>query len=63
MWAIPGHLINRLSASSWLARARGVSSQSAARAEPCGGAQRSRLDIGTAHLGSATGWCERAQAE
>ena len=32
----------------WRARARGASSQSAARAAPCGGAQRSRLEVYTA---------------
>jgi hypothetical protein len=35
--------------SVWRARARGASSQSAARAAPCGGAQRSRLD---SHVGT-----------
>jgi hypothetical protein len=35
-------------ALSWRARARGASSQSAARSAPCGGAQRSRLDDGEA---------------
>ncbi len=36
----------RHAASSWRARAHGASSQSAARAAPCGEAQRSRLDLG-----------------
>jgi integrase len=39
-------LVSRHASPSWRARAREASSQSAARAAPCGGAQRSRLDSG-----------------